>query len=97
MLGHGSLLNLRYIYTVTIMMFIVSRHTHTCTHNIMHMDTYPLIHMLAYIHRAKDFKNRELFEKMFPELKARREQQERFTRYLYLYNTCYIQPKYTQH
>ena len=31
--------------------------------------------------RARDLKNRELFEKTFPELKARREQQERFTRW----------------
>ena len=34
------------------------------------------------LNSAKDFKNRELFEKIFPELKARREQQERFTRYV---------------
>ena len=30
--------------------------------------------------RNRDLKNRELFEKTFPELKARREQQERFMR-----------------
>ena len=41
--------------------------------------------MYAFTHSAKDFKNRELFEKLFPELKARREQQERFTRYVHLY------------
>ena len=50
-------------------------HTHTHTH------THTLTHTHARRCSAKDFKNRELFEKMFPELKARREQQDRFTRY----------------
>jgi len=35
---------------------------------------------LSLCYRSRDAKNRELFEKVFPELKARREQQERFTR-----------------
>ena len=43
------------------------------------------VHTRMHIHTrsAKDFRNRELFEKVFPELKARREQQERFMRYVY--------------
>ncbi len=35
---------------------------------------------LCCTYRARDQKNRELFERYFPELKTRREQQERFTR-----------------
>ena len=82
------------VYTVTIMMFIVNNtHTHTpvCTHTHTHTHvhtcthTCTLLNVHTYIHSAKDFKNRELFEKMFPELKARREQQERFTRYVHNY------------
>ena len=69
--GQGTTLNL-LVYTVTIMMFIV---------NNVRTHTYTAIR-LPCSHSAKDFKNRELFEKMFPELKARREQQERFTRYI---------------
>ena len=88
MLGRGTVLNL-LVYTVTIndvycKQYINTRtHVHIPTFSYTYSHTYihTYIHTYVYIRRAKDFKNRELFEKMFPELKARREQQERFTRY----------------
>ena len=80
MLGHGAVLNL-LMYTVTINDVHCKQYIHTRTHIHIPSRTHTHIHAYMYIRRAKDFKNRELFEKMFPELKARREQQERFTRY----------------
>lgn len=69
------------------------KHTHAMSYVHIYICIYILTctHTRTHSHRAKDFKNRELFEKMFPELKARREQQERFTRYLLcMYHTLVI-------